>query len=152
MWIGQCTSAPYGDDISEGDWLMCMLLILDTLVNSTKHTTILGNTCAFQYFFLQWQRQDLGTQELLESEIIGLQEQVASFIMGEVVANILLLLIRGPNGGSTLILTKCAKKKKINARNSHINQKHPIIKSKVCSHQWPLDLFCYPENYPTLSL
>jgi hypothetical protein len=89
----------------------------------------------FNTFFFNDNAKTFGTQELLESEIIGLQEQVASFIMGEVVANILLLLIRGPNGGSTLILTKCAKKKKINARNSHINQKHPIIKSKVCSHQ-----------------
>ena len=37
---------------------------------------------------------------------------------------ILLLLIRGPNRGTTLILTRNTKKKKINPRNSHNNQKH----------------------------
>jgi hypothetical protein len=55
-------------------------------------------------------------------------------------AKILLLLIRGPNESSTLTLTRRGRKK-INSRNSHINQKHPAIKSKDCSHLEPSDLF-----------
>jgi hypothetical protein len=43
-------------------------------------------------------------------------------------------------------------KKKINARNSHIIQKHLVLKTKVYSHPWPLDLFCCLRNYPTLPL
>ena len=41
------------DDTLEGDRPMCMLFILYTLVNSMKHTSVLGNTCAFQCLFLQ---------------------------------------------------------------------------------------------------
>jgi hypothetical protein len=56
--------------------------------------------------------------------------------------------LKGSNGGSTLILSRCSRKK-INARNFHVNQKHLAIKSKVYKHLWPLDPFCYClQNYP----
>lgn len=61
--------------------MVCILSILCAFVNSTKHTVVLG----YCTFFNQSQCLELGTNELLEFGITGLYEQLASFIMDEVV-------------------------------------------------------------------
>jgi hypothetical protein len=38
-----------GGNMTEGNQMVCMLHISCISVNSTKHTTILSNTCAFRY-------------------------------------------------------------------------------------------------------